>query len=348
MTPFFSIVIPVYNVAPHLHECLDSVLAQSFTDWECICVNDGSIDESGAILDEYAAKDVRFHALHQLNAGEGGARNAGLAMAKGEWLFFLDGDDVMLEGALTKLNDVLTADACLIRFAFCSFEDGNKPVPSRSKDSASVRIVDISHDIEMSEFHTYVWQHIYRRTLINGMRFKTYRRGCDRVFLDEVLLNRVDAVEVVDVICYGYRLRAGSAMRSKPSIDVLRDEMNHRLDIMEMIDASGKHVDYAGHYWLEGYFTHTLPMLSLARPGDARAIVKEWRMRLPRLLQCQGLSSWGRRRIALSSSRLFRPVGDLLIFTLPDLRNRIALVKPLARLYRRLLRHGEFSQREKP
>ena len=60
MTPLFSIIIPVYNVAPYLRECLDSVLAQTFTDWEAICVDDGSTDGSGVILDEYAAKDKKL------------------------------------------------------------------------------------------------------------------------------------------------------------------------------------------------------------------------------------------------------------------------------------------------
>ena len=64
-----SVIIPVYNTARYLCECLDSVAAQSFADWECICVDDGSTDDSGAILDEYAAKDSRFKVIHQANGG---------------------------------------------------------------------------------------------------------------------------------------------------------------------------------------------------------------------------------------------------------------------------------------
>ena len=83
--PYFSIIIPVYNVAPYLRECLDSVLKQTFTDWEAICIDDGSTDESGAILDEYAAKDKRFRVIHQANAGVSAARNAALDKVQGEW-----------------------------------------------------------------------------------------------------------------------------------------------------------------------------------------------------------------------------------------------------------------------
>lgn len=93
MPPKFSIIIPVYNVAPYLRECLDSVLAQTYTDWEAICVDDGSTDGSGAILDEYAARDSRFHVIHQENAGVANARQVGLEAARGEYIVWVDSDD---------------------------------------------------------------------------------------------------------------------------------------------------------------------------------------------------------------------------------------------------------------
>ena len=100
MKPFFSIIIPVYNVEPYLRECLDSVLVQTFPDWECLCVDDGSIDDSGAILDEYAQKDPRFRVFHKRNAGVSSARNLALDNVKGEWVVFLDGDDVFEKNTL--------------------------------------------------------------------------------------------------------------------------------------------------------------------------------------------------------------------------------------------------------
>ena len=90
---FFSIVIPVYNVAPYLGECLDSVLCQKFRDFEVIAVDDGSTDESGRICDEYARRDSRIRVIHQKNRGLSGARNAGIRQAVGEYLLFLDSDD---------------------------------------------------------------------------------------------------------------------------------------------------------------------------------------------------------------------------------------------------------------
>lgn len=92
-SPKISIIVPVYNVEKYLRHCLDSIRAQTFTDFECICIDDGSSDGSGKILDEYAEKDSRFVVIHKDNGGVSSARNAGLDVARGEWLAFVDSDD---------------------------------------------------------------------------------------------------------------------------------------------------------------------------------------------------------------------------------------------------------------
>lgn len=89
----FSIIIPIYKVEKYLHECVDSVLSQSFTDYEIILVDDGSPDDCPRICDEYATKDSRVKVIHQKNAGLACARNAGIEVARGEWLICIDSDD---------------------------------------------------------------------------------------------------------------------------------------------------------------------------------------------------------------------------------------------------------------
>ncbi|RBL82535.1 CDP-glycerol:glycerophosphate glycerophosphotransferase, partial [Streptomyces cavourensis] len=102
--PRFSIVVPIFKVQGYLRECLDSVLDQSFRDIEVIAVNDCSPDSSGAIVDEYAARDERVKAVHlPENGGLGRARNAGLARATGEYVLFLDSDDAYTPGLLQAL-----------------------------------------------------------------------------------------------------------------------------------------------------------------------------------------------------------------------------------------------------
>lgn len=101
----FSVVIPVYNVAPCLRACLESVLAQTGAEWEAILVDDGSTDESGQICDAYARSDPRFVVLHQPNRGVAAARNAAIARARGEWIIPLDGDDFWEPGFLGRLAE---------------------------------------------------------------------------------------------------------------------------------------------------------------------------------------------------------------------------------------------------
>ena len=118
----FSIIVPVYNVAPYLRECLDSVLAQTFTDWECLCVDDGSADESGSILDEYAQRDSRFLVFPKKNGGVSAARNLALDNAKGEWICFLDGDDVWDVTFLSEIVKMLHGQKPdLVRIGYTRF-----------------------------------------------------------------------------------------------------------------------------------------------------------------------------------------------------------------------------------
>lgn len=93
--PEISIVVPVYNVENYLEECLESILTQTFQDFELILVDDGSIDKSGEICDAYAKKDSRIRVIHQKNQGQAVARNEGVQLAKAEWILFVDSDDVV-------------------------------------------------------------------------------------------------------------------------------------------------------------------------------------------------------------------------------------------------------------
>ena len=93
--PKISVIVPVYNVEKYLHECIGSILTQTFTDFELILVNDGSQDNSGSICDEYASKDNRITVIHQENQGQAAARNTAVAIATGEWIHFVDSDDLI-------------------------------------------------------------------------------------------------------------------------------------------------------------------------------------------------------------------------------------------------------------
>ena len=129
--PKFSIIIPVYNVEKYLRKCLDSIANQTYSDFEAICVNDGSTDNSLAILTEYSRKDGRFKVVSQENQGQGVARNYALMLATGEYIGFVDPDDWVELNWLQEVADKISkTNADLIEFNYYeNFEsDGREKV----------------------------------------------------------------------------------------------------------------------------------------------------------------------------------------------------------------------------
>lgn len=122
-----SIIVPVYNTEKYLDQCIQSVLAQTYTNWELLLIDDGSTDSSGAICDKYAAVDKRIRVFHKENGGVSSARNLGLDNAKGEWITFVDSDDwvepamyfEMLEGACLQNSDIVYCDIRMV-FTNCT------------------------------------------------------------------------------------------------------------------------------------------------------------------------------------------------------------------------------------
>ena len=101
--PQISVIVPVYQAEAYLDSCIQSILSQTFTDWELILVDDGSPDRSGAMCDAYAFRDPRIQVLHQTNQGQAAARNHGLTLAKGRWICFVDSDDLIHPQMLQRL-----------------------------------------------------------------------------------------------------------------------------------------------------------------------------------------------------------------------------------------------------
>ena len=124
--PLISIIIPVYNVERYLPECLDSLLAQTYQNFELLCVNDGSSDSSQSILEQYARKDSRVRVFCKKNGGVSSARNFGLEQAKGEYIGFVDSDDFVLPRFLERMQQAMDAEKAKI--AVCGF----RKVPENS------------------------------------------------------------------------------------------------------------------------------------------------------------------------------------------------------------------------
>ncbi len=206
-TTFFSIIVPVYNVAPYLRECLDSVLAQTYPDWECLCVNDGSTDESGAILDEYAKKDARFRIFHKKNGGVSSARNLALDNVRGEWVLFVDSDDYLSHECLKHFYTKCEIE----RYTFVScrvntFQNGILKKCLRSSSDFLVERRDFLQYIDVIYSAT-VWGISFSRRYLNDnkIRFKCdLKVHEDAFFVLEVLLH---AEHVCHITSEGYCYR---------------------------------------------------------------------------------------------------------------------------------------------
>lgn len=119
--PIVSIIVPVYNVEKYLRSCLDSILAQTFTDWECVLVDDGSTDGSRSICDQYANIDERFVTIHKDNGGVSTARNYGIRTVKGQWITFVDADDELPKEAIDTMFSMVSASIDIVIAGYKKF-----------------------------------------------------------------------------------------------------------------------------------------------------------------------------------------------------------------------------------
>lgn len=227
MTPTISIVMPVYNVEKYLRECLDSVRAQTFKGWECICVDDGSTDASPAILDEYAAKDLRFRVIKREHSNAGACRNVGMGLANGEFLSFLDSDDVfaprMLEILLSAIEKY-GADVAICRAKWFETESGVPVFPTRNPD----RFVEpIDNPSSLNDFFNRwtaePWTKLFRRLFTTklGLHFQEQHSTNDLFFIRTSLTFATRIVDVrIPLIAYRRHSTSLQATKSKSPLCV--------------------------------------------------------------------------------------------------------------------------------
>lgn len=164
MAPKVSIIVPVYKVEKYLNRCVDSILAQTFTDFECILVDDGSPDGCPAICDEYAKKDNRIKVIHQENKGVSAARNAGLDAALGEWIGFVDSDDWIEKDMYEKLIPLSQDNGVdIIQFDYVPFGDESL-ITYHEKLFDGVYKIDESVDLPW--WFGMIWSRLYSKKLI--------------------------------------------------------------------------------------------------------------------------------------------------------------------------------------
>lgn len=191
-SPMISIIAPVYQVEAYLPACVESILAQSYADWELILVDDGSKDNSGSLCDAYAAKDHRIRVHHQPNAGASAARNAGLELARGAYIAFVDSDDLIKPDYLEVLYRNITehhADiACCCAVAPGGEIPVNEILPLVCKGRTIRDHAEVCADIAANEeiYWSCIWGKLIRAELAQRYRFRPMRYGEDGVYMYQI------------------------------------------------------------------------------------------------------------------------------------------------------------------
>ncbi|MFD5553713.1 CDP-glycerol glycerophosphotransferase family protein [Streptomyces sp. NPDC127068] len=220
-SPRFSVVVPVFKVQGYLRECLESLLAQDFTDFEIIAVDDCSPDQSGQVLAEFAARDPRVVTVrHESNGGIGRARNTGVERARGDYLFFLDSDDTVTPGTLRAMHDrlSLTDDPDILIVDHVRTYWWNEVRTSATSDLLARTGTEVFRPADRTEFlsmFAVVWNRVYRRDFFveNGFAF-TDGLYEDALVVYTTMLTAERAV-CLDHVCVEYRQRRnGNSMQT--------------------------------------------------------------------------------------------------------------------------------------
>lgn len=241
----FSVIIPVYNVEPYIRRCVDSVLAQSFRDFEIVLVDDGSPDNCGKICDEYAARDERIKCVHQPNDGLSAARNMGLRASRGEYILFLDSDDMWNDAeALQQINRVLVSkpETQVLCFGYKLFNsDGSMRkacIPDNLADGRDDKYSVLKHLTYQYQYYSSSYVKAIKRDFLieNELFFKSGILSEDIGWSGEILI-KAQHFAVLGSGFYSYILRDSGSITSSVGRKNILDILTQIERAIEMIPA---------------------------------------------------------------------------------------------------------------
>ena len=232
-----SVIVPVYNVEEYLKECLDSIQCQTYSNIEVILVNDGSTDHSQEICERYCQQDPRFHLINQANKGLSGARNRGMIESKGEFITFVDSDDVIKDDMLEQLLKHMTTEEMDI--VECCYTNDEKEIEIPSPENVKIIFQGNSKEALVSLCKDNIVRlnavaKLFRRQVILNFPF------LEGLFYEDVyggmgILKHIHKMVKIDYIGYYYRVRSGSIMNREFSLKNLDlfaicDKVEHLYD----------------------------------------------------------------------------------------------------------------------
>jgi len=226
-----SVVIPVYNVELYLRQCIDSVLAQTYNDFEVLLIDDGSTDESGVICDEYGLKDSRVRVIHKTNGGLSSARNCGIDNARGEWIIFIDSDDLWsCNDCISVLHDYsIKYNLDILRFEYIPVDENLKSFYVERRDKSQIQNRALSN-YEMVQYaisgEWFAWLYLIRKDVLSNIRFdESVKFQEDIDFYCRLLAKEELRCGYVADEFYLYRKRE-SSITTTPKIENLRGSFN--------------------------------------------------------------------------------------------------------------------------
>ncbi|MDH6112120.1 glycosyltransferase involved in cell wall biosynthesis [Kitasatospora sp. MAP12-15] len=340
MAPRLSVVVPIYNVVPYLEECLDSIAAQTFGDFECVLVDDGSTDDSAAIARAYAAKDDRFRLVEQQNQGLGAARNTGWRhLAEGtEYLAFVDSDDTLPPGAyelmISTLDESGSDFACgnALRFRAAGYYQS----PAHSKPFKETRLRTHVSEVPALVTDRTAWNKVYRRSFFDAAGV-LYPEGIlyEDAPVSVPLHYLAEAVDVLSEPIYHWRVREGGTV----SITQMRTDPKGLIDRVRSMELVREWLlarpePRFGEY-LRSYdrncLVEEIPMFFWSVPDGDPAYRAAYQEHVSRLLRAIGSEQLG------GLSEQLRLKYRL---TLANRMETFVLLQRLHRLYRRRPRLG--------
>lgn len=239
-----SIIVPIYNVAPYLRKCVDSLIAQDFSDYEIILVDDGSPDECPQICDEYAEKYDNIRVVHQENAGLSAARNSGINVATGDYIMFVDSDDYLQPNVLgTLMEQVERDDLDVLRFRYQNVrESGESFTPYKDmtnyNDYSTNPTDGLTFLNERMGTQCYAWQFILCRNIVQQEQFTPDIYFEDTDWTPRMLLH-AKRVASTELIVYNYLWREGSITLSQKDIDKQRKQLKDKMGLLERLNRWG-------------------------------------------------------------------------------------------------------------
>lgn len=231
MNSLISVIIPIYNVEKYLKRCVDSVLNQTYNNLEIVLVDDGSPDNSGKICDDYAKSDSRIKVVHKKNGGLSSARNAGLDIATGEYVSFIDSDDWVEKDLYKVLTDIANEND--VDIIISQFKSGNK---DEKNDKSDIKILDLTERFESicnRKAETSVCGVLFKKGIFDKERFNENRLNEDFEFYSNISIKYDYKIAVTSYQGYYYYLREDSITHQKFKKSLI-DAVYNTVDAIEL------------------------------------------------------------------------------------------------------------------